>query len=117
MESLIMIDLLEQIDQYSRLKEGWDGYGGEPPNRYTLDNAREFIEEINEADIGLAEPELSLLPHGTIQFEWENYNGHAWLEIGQTRYSAGIHFYGRVEMLDGRTNDYSKIITALSKKQ
>jgi len=44
-------EALEDLDQYSHLKQGWDGYTAEPPNYLAIDQAKKFLYCLHEAGI------------------------------------------------------------------
>jgi hypothetical protein len=78
------------LAEFATLRQNWDGYGASPISREACAHARRFIDMIEAAPGGLPIPDISPMPSGTISFEWETPDAHAYLEVGNTAYSGFI---------------------------
>ncbi len=58
----------EELDAFTRLEPGWDGYDGRPLNKPSRELAERFI----EANAYLGEPKCVPCPMGGVQLEWHS---------------------------------------------
>jgi len=75
------------VQELSKLKEDWDGYGALPPTPESCAHLKAFLGIVPS---GMPAPEMSPTSNGTIELEWQSGEGEAFLEIGRTRYSGHI---------------------------
>ncbi len=95
---------IARVRSFSKLREGWDGYGATSIKSATIENAANFLDGIHLPPL-LGTPFVAPHPNGTITFEWESPFGEAYLEIGQTRYSFYVKpIVGKAIFLEGKTD-------------
>lgn len=81
------------IETFGLYEENWDGYGALPIHSQTKENALKFLEDfrfiVSKSGNNALIPLLELTPNtnGTINFEWEDHDKIANLDIGKTRIS------------------------------
>jgi len=95
------------IESFSLYKENWDGYGALSIDPQTKKNALDFLLKLNlfTNKVALSFPELTPNTNGTINFEWEEHDKIANLDIGKTRLSFFITRPGYAPIIyDGETN-------------
>lgn len=73
------------IREYEGLDDDWDGYDASAIAPIVIDNAMSILRAL--VLVGMASPEISPMPNGTIHFEWKSPLGEACLEIGKTQFS------------------------------
>jgi hypothetical protein len=64
-----------QIDRLASLRTNWDGHGSIRPNGYSVDRARQILEDAFQnasTTIGWQSPYISASEDGEIVFEWWN---------------------------------------------
>lgn len=83
-----------KLQELSKLKKDWDGYGALP---ITLDSCAHAQRFLAATPRGMTGPEITPTSNGTITFEWASSEGAALIEIGRTRYS------GHIEPKHGQT--------------
>ena len=75
------------LEEFSKLKGDWDGYGALPLTPESCAHVQKFIAV---APQGMQAPEIAPTSNGTIALEWQSEQGEAFLEVGRTRYSGHI---------------------------
>lgn len=75
------------LQELSRLKKDWDGYGALPITPDSCAHAQRFLAATAPE---MTAPEITPTSNGTITFEWASPEGDALIEIGRTRYSGHI---------------------------
>src|SRR5438132_8152602 len=75
------------LEELSKLKQNWDGYGGLPVAPEGCAHARTFVALTPQ---GMLVPDISPTSNGTVNLEWTSSDGEAYIEIGRTRYSGHI---------------------------
>lgn len=111
----------QTIESFCLFKEDWDGYGALPIHPQTKKNALEFLNfyatNAIKLKMNLSFPELTPNTNGTINFEWENHDKIANLDIGKTRISFFITQPNHKPIIyDGNAADplsYGKVFTLI----
>jgi hypothetical protein len=103
-EELSLLAVSEnEIEELSKLRANWDGYGGVPISEYTKYNSMAALRGIL---LSAPHPDITPNPNGTLSFEWETQRGVAHLEVGQTRMSFYIKsLVGEPIFIDSSTSD------------
>lgn len=76
--------LLNSLDELARLEEGWDGCGAYPISASAIESTATFLRNLPE---GLALPDISPNPNGTISLHWAARKHVIELEIGRTQFA------------------------------
>src|SRR5438105_1467474 len=69
------------LDELSKLKLDWDGYGALPVALEGCAPARTFVALTPQ---GMLAPEINPTSNGTVSLEWVSRDGEAYIEIGRT---------------------------------
>lgn len=87
LESILEVGrTMDLIKNFRQLGENWDGEGGQTFKEATIAHSLVIVEYVTSR--GLPCPDVSPNPHGTIAMEWENKNGHAYVEVGKQQLTA-----------------------------
>lgn len=109
-----MKTLINEILEFKKLDDNWDGHGAIPPEEPVIYNSLRFINLCKNV-----EKVTDYYPNtnGTITFEFENKEKLIFLEIGNKTMSYFVQniedevtYYDKVEITDGEVNKLSKLI-------
>ena len=82
--------LIDLISEVVSLGSGWNGYDAVPISDSVAQNSAYLISELASLQFRLPAPAVSPEAMGTISMTWESQFGHAYLEVGESRYSGYI---------------------------
>jgi hypothetical protein len=88
-------NVLDSIEEFSKLENDWDGYGAISVSSKSAENAKEFIQNLSD---DLFENFHDGYPntHGTISFEWKNkHQEEFFIEIGDIKMSCFLILNGQ----------------------
>lgn len=94
-----------EVNEIENLPANWDSYGASPISTDVSRNAKQALDTLL---CSLPYPDVTPNPNGTLSLEWESSNGFAYIEIGNSKFSAFIrpnlgqsyHFDGNAESID-----------------
>jgi hypothetical protein len=93
LRAITVSPLLAIMDGVANLPDGWYGGGSKRISREVIERTRKIVSMIS-ATPGMADPELTPNPNGTISLEWESPMGEVYLEIGKTRMNGFYQIIG-----------------------
>lgn len=70
--------LMNKLDLYSLLENGWDGYSGLPPKQEVINTSKSILKYLLNASI--VAPQIMLSGQGEIGFYWGNKT-HSYIEV------------------------------------
>lgn len=89
------LSVVERVLGFSALPTGWDGYGGVPVERQTIENALKVLNELydraDDHDIALGQPIVGPTPEGSIQIEWDHPEAYVSVEISKRDEPLGLY--------------------------
>ena len=76
----------KRLNCISSLNDCWDGYGAIVPSKTVIDNALNFLKEIDKRGLSflLDEEDIVPTPYGTIDIDFMNDTDGVYVEIGDT---------------------------------
>jgi hypothetical protein len=86
---VININVKEQLDKISLLKNNWDGYNAPAIPIQIINLCKDMVDKFKHI------PEIYPTSRGTIQFEFDNGNNYLELEIFEDHYEALIDCNGK----------------------
>ena len=121
-------ELIDYIPEYTKLEQGWDGYGGDVITPLAVHQAQIYLRDVMPKDLPL--PWSAPSADGAVNIDWEfsdNKDFHIWFmfqdsgpscflsdrelgEIEVNRKGKVIYEFGRAEKLMGQTVDMFEIV-------
>lgn len=117
--------LCQQVTQFSKLRDGWDGYGGAAPSADAIHNVMDLVNALpSEWTFHLPIDGLTPTPYGTITLEWASGNDYLSVEVGDEEWSftseiegysqvSGTEIYPNVELLARVTSLLNEIFSSV----
>lgn len=98
--------LVEQLVEFSKFGEGWDGYGALQPTYEAILFSKHIIALLAGLP-ALGTPDLTPHSNGTIGFGWEQMDREAYLEVGRSRFAGHMRHREQVVYLEGQNEELS----------
>lgn len=93
------LDAYEEMQEFRRLADGWDGFGSITPSGNVIDAAIDFLRSLPP---NAPPPEASASADGTVDWFWRSANGMVTVNFSRER---RIAYYGKV---NGQVAQYAQ---------